>query len=48
MKRPGAAAYDAAHDTVYLPTARFGAAPPSGGRPAPVAGSAHLVVLKPD
>lgn len=42
------AAYDSAHDTVYLPTARFGAPPPSGGRPAPLAGSAHLVVLKPN
>jgi len=41
-------AYDAARDTLYLPTAKFGATPQAGGRPAPIAGSAHLVVLKPD
>lgn len=40
-------ALDPVTGAVYLPTARFGAPAPSGGRPTPVAGSFHILVVKP-
>ncbi|WP_254447729.1 hypothetical protein [Sphingomonas sp. ID1715] len=40
-------ALDPADGALYLPTARFAPASDRGSRPAAVAGTAHLLVVKP-
>lgn len=40
-------AIDTSDGAIYLPTARFMPPPAAGGRPVPVPGSVHLVVVKP-
>jgi YVTN family beta-propeller protein len=40
-------ALDARTGTIYLPTAQFGPPTQAGGRPVPVAGSFHILVVRP-
>jgi hypothetical protein len=40
-------AIDPSTGIIYLPTAKFGAPAQPGGRPGPIAGSFHILVLKP-